>query len=104
LLTHERPREVSYSLHGEYDLVNAHELAIALRRLCDETSGDVVVDCTGLRFWDSSAIGVMIEIQERLRDARRLLRLTNLHGTPLRALEVLSLAESFGAEPRGLAP
>ena len=92
------PSEVVYSLHGEYDLANAFELDIALRRFCDETSGDVVIDCTGLRFWDSSAIAVLVQARARMRAGHRAVRLSNLHGVPLRALQALNLAESFLAD------
>jgi anti-anti-sigma factor len=91
-----QPAEISHALHGEYDLANAHELAMRLRRFC-EASHDVVVDCTHLRFWDSSAIAVVVDLQCSLRAEHRCLRLTNLHGTPLRALEALGLAEDLGA-------
>jgi anti-anti-sigma factor len=83
----------AHPLHGEYDLANAGELAFRLQRIVGETRGDVLLDCSDLRFWDSSAVVVLADIHERLvLDGRRLL-LRGLAPTPRRVLEVLGLTE-----------
>jgi anti-anti-sigma factor len=89
----------AHPLHGEYDLVNAAELAVRLQRIVGETRGDVVLECTDVRFWDSSAVAVLIDIHERLALAGRRLRLRNLPATPRRVLEVLGLTEWLDADP-----
>jgi anti-anti-sigma factor len=88
----------AYPLHGEYDLENASELSVTLRRISDESCDDVVLDCEDLRFWDSSAVTVLVDTQQRLRARGRKLLLTNLTDGPRRVLEVLGIAESFGVD------
>jgi anti-anti-sigma factor len=94
------PRVTPHAIHGEYDLANAPELALRLHRICDDTRGDVELDCTHLRFWDSSAIAVLVDARQRLRATGRHIRFINLTGGPQRVLEVLGVAEMFGVDGR----
>ena len=55
-----------------------------------------MLDCADLRFWDSSAIAVLVETREQLRVAGRGVRLVNLHGGPRQVVEILGLTETFG--------
>src|SRR5690349_21845524 len=91
-------RASTHPLHGEYDLASAPDLAMKMHRLVDESRGHVILDCEHLRFWDSSAVAVLIETQQRLRAQARDLSLVNVADGPRRVLEVLGLLERFGVD------
>jgi anti-anti-sigma factor len=96
LIRHAQQRCHEHALQGEYDLANAPDLALRLRRITNATRAGVMLDCADLRFWDSSAIAVLVETRERLSVAGRSMRLVNLHGGPRRVVEILGLTETFG--------
>jgi anti-anti-sigma factor len=96
MVSDSEPKTSPCPIHGEYDLANASELATKLHRVCVDLRGDVILDCEYLRFWDSSAISVLVDTQRRLRARGRDMRLINLTGSPRRVLEILGIAESFG--------
>ena len=98
MVSDSEPRVSANPIYGEYDLANAAELAARLQRISDDSRGDVVVDCEYLRFWDSSAVTVLVDAQQRLRTQGRNLLLINLTSSPRRILEVLGIAESFGVD------
>jgi anti-anti-sigma factor len=59
--------------------------------LVNATNDDIVVDCAGLEFIDSSGIHVFLGVQELLEAQGREFRIENLSGTPRRAFELLGL-------------
>ena len=56
------------SLAGELDLYNAHQVREALLECCAEAPDRLVVDLSGVRFIDSTALGVLIEARTRLEN------------------------------------
>jgi anti-sigma B factor antagonist len=56
-------------VQGDLDLASANVLASELRRV--EDSAEVVVDLRAVRFLDSSALGVLVHCDLRLRAADR---------------------------------
>ena len=61
---------VVVSLAGELDLYNAHEVREALLECCAESPERLVVDLSGVKFIDSTALGVLIEARTRLANRR----------------------------------
>jgi anti-sigma B factor antagonist len=85
---------VVVSLAGEIDLYNAHEVRDALLECCAESPVRLVVDLSGVRFIDSTALGVLIEARTRLENRRGFLLAAPGLETK-RALEISGLDRHF---------
>jgi anti-sigma B factor antagonist len=88
--------ERRYAVTGEIDTANAPELQGKLLVLVNATSDDLVLDCAGLEFIDSTGIAVFIHIQQLLEIQGRGFRIVNLSAMPLRAFQLLGLDEDLG--------
>jgi anti-sigma B factor antagonist len=82
------------SLAGELDLYNAHEVREALLECCAEGPARLVVDLSGVKFIDSTALGVLIEARTRMENRRGFLLAAPGHETK-RALEISGLDRHF---------
>ncbi|HET8751556.1 MAG TPA: STAS domain-containing protein [Gaiellaceae bacterium] len=89
-----RDGAVVVSLAGELDLYNAEEVRAALLDACNTEPGVLVVDLEGVRFIDSTALGVLIEARSRMPD-RGGFRLAAPGLETRRALEVSGLDRHF---------
>jgi anti-sigma B factor antagonist len=85
---------VVVSLAGELDLYNAHEVREALLECCAEAPDRLVVDLSGVKFIDSTALGVLIEARTRLANRRGFLLAAPGLETR-RALEISGLDRHF---------
>jgi anti-anti-sigma factor len=85
---------VVVSLGGELDLYNAEEVRSALLDACAGEPAFLVVDLEGVRFIDSTALGVLIEARSRMGD-RDGFRLAAPGLETRRALEVSGLDQHF---------
>jgi len=85
---------VVVSLAGELDLYNAEEVRGALLDACSGEPEVLVVDLAGVRFIDSTALGVLIEARSRMAD-RSGFRLAAPGLETRRALEVSGLDRHF---------
>ena len=97
--------ERRYPIRGEVDLASASELQDKLLALVNSTTDDLVLDCEGLEFVDSTGIAVFVHTQRILELQGRGLRVVNLSGMARRAFELLGLSEVLAiegdtAEPR----
>jgi anti-sigma B factor antagonist len=78
------------ALHGELDIVSAHDLALALVEVAGST---VVVDLSDLTFMDSTGISALVMAKNRiLADGRGRLVLTKPGGIVRAALEIVGLS------------
>jgi len=82
------------SLAGELDLYNAHEVREALLECCSEGPQRLVVDLSGVKFIDSTALGVLIEARTRMENRRAFLLAAPGLETK-RALEISGLDRHF---------
>jgi anti-sigma B factor antagonist len=82
------------SLAGELDLYNAHTVREALLECCAESPERLIVDLSGVRFIDSTALGVLIEARTRLEN-RRGFMLAAPGLETRRALEISGLDRHF---------
>ena len=82
------------SLAGELDLYNAHEVREALLECCAETPTRLIVDLSGVKFIDSTALGVLIEARTRMANRRAFLLAAPGLETK-RALEISGLDRHF---------
>ena len=81
-------------LAGELDLYNAHSVREALIACCEEAPDRLVVDLSGVKFIDSTALGVLIEARTRMAN-RRGFMLAAPGLETRRALEISGLDKHF---------
>ena len=89
-----RDGAVVVSLAGELDLYNAEEVRSTLLEACAGEPDLLVVDLEGVRFIDSTALGVLIEARSRMAQ-RAAFRLAAPGLETRRALEVSGLDRHF---------
>ena len=84
-------------LAGELDLYNAHTVREALIRCCEESPERLVVDLSGVKFIDSTALGVLIEARSRMANRRGFI-LASPGLETKRALEISGLDKHFSVQ------
>jgi len=82
------------SLAGELDLYNAAAVREALLECCAESPERLIIDLSGVKFIDSTALGVLIEARTRLTNRRGFLLAAPGLETR-RALEISGLDRHF---------
>jgi anti-sigma B factor antagonist len=85
---------VVVSLAGELDLYNANTVREALLACCAESPERLIVDLSGVKFIDSTALGVLIEARSRMANRRTFLLAAPGLETR-RALEISGLDRHF---------
>jgi anti-sigma B factor antagonist len=85
-----------YILRGEIDLAVAPQLRFELRAAIARDGADMLIDCTGLTFIDSTGIGLLLEANEALEATGRHMLIVNVAKGPRRAFEVLGLTGLLG--------
>jgi anti-sigma B factor antagonist len=91
--------EQRYPVRGELDLVSAAALQEQLSLLVEQSSDDLVLDCAGLDFIDSSGIAVFVHLQRVLESRGRGFRVEHLTGRARRVFDLLGLTDSLGIAP-----
>ena len=74
-------------VRGEIDMATAPKLRDLLNQLVDSGSTRILLECRGLDFLDSSGIGVLVAVRERLGDDGEL----TLEAPPAHVRKVLDL-------------
>ena len=86
---------------GELDLAAASALREALLTALARTTDEVVVDCSGVTFIDSTVLGVLAAASKRLRASGHHLRVTNATPTVARAITIAGLSDYLCVDPSG---
>jgi anti-sigma B factor antagonist len=87
------------SVGGDLDLGTAPELFDTLTGLIDAGRRSIVVDLAGVDFCDSSGLGVLVRVRNRLTQLHGAVVVARPTETVQRVLEVSGLVEAFGAYP-----
>lgn len=66
------------NLYGEVDIYNADSLKSELHSLIDEKNADIILNCTNLKYIDSTGLGVLVSALKKVKEAERSIRITNL--------------------------
>ena len=90
-----RPSEHRFFVRGEIDIANAADLQTDLDIEIRAHDDDIVVDCCGLTFIDSSGLAVLVQAQQRLQELGRTLRVTNADHMTERLFEIMGLTNAF---------
>ena len=77
----------SVVVRGEVDMATAPQLRETLLGLVDDGASKIALDCRGLEFLDSSGIGVLIAVRNRLGEQGSL----TLEAPPAHVRKVLEL-------------
>lgn len=82
------------SLAGDLDMTTVDQAATALRAATDQ-GGPVVLDMTGLRFFSSAGLNLLLQLHEDVRDRQVDVRLAGDHRTVIRPLQLTGLTGLF---------
>src|SRR5580765_2055966 len=96
--------ERRFFLRGEIDISIASEVRQRLEPILVASDEDVVIDCCGLSFIDSSGVAVLATALSSLESQGRRLRVTNADRTVEQILELLGLAEALHVNDRPCPP
>ena len=96
--------ERRFFLRGEIDVSTASETRRRLEPILVSSNDDVVIDCCGLSFIDSSGVAILTSALRSLESQGRRLRVTNADRTVEQILEVLGLAEPLHVNDRPCPP
>lgn len=96
--------ERRFFLRGEIDISSAPEVRQRLEPILVASDDDVVIDCCGLSFIDSSGVAILTNALHALETQGRRLRVTNADRTVEQILELLGLAEPLHVNDRPCPP
>lgn len=85
-------------LAGELDVASAPVLATELFRQVDSGAQQIIIDAAGLRFCDSTGLGLFVEVNRALPGQRGLI-LRNTSNRVRRLLEITGLAQILTGRP-----
>ena len=66
------------NLYGEVDIYNADSLKNELHSLIAEKSADIILDCTNLKYIDSTGLGVLVNALKKVKETEKSIRIVNL--------------------------
>ena len=65
-------------LYGEVDIYNADSLKSELHSLIEEQSADIQLDCTNLKYIDSTGLGVLVSALKKVKESEKKICIVNL--------------------------
>jgi RNA polymerase sigma-B factor len=89
-------KEHRFDVLGELDLASAPQLRDALLATLTGPGLTLVVDVSGVRFLDCTAVGMLLEVRRQADEAQCTLRVTGASGLPLEVLEIAGVAKRLG--------
>jgi len=87
------------SVRGEVDRATAPALEETLVAVTEEQTGDVIVDMTGCRFFDSTGLRLLLASKERLEGSNRRMALVLSNPVVLRIFQITRYDELFEIYP-----
>jgi anti-sigma B factor antagonist len=88
-------RSAVVAVRGEIDLHSSGELRGALMCLADAGHTRIVVDFSGVRFCDAAGLGVLVAVNNRLRQRDGTLSLVGVRPPQRKILRITGLDELF---------
>ena len=74
----EKNQRWDVNLYGEVDIYNADSLKNELQALIAEKSADIILDCTNLKYIDSTGLGVLVNALKRVKEQNKSINIINL--------------------------
>ena len=97
----EERNEWEVQFYGEVDIYNADSLKSELNSLLEEKKADIIIDCTNLKYIDSTGLGVLISALKKVREAEKQIRITNLKPYIAKIFTLTGLDKIFFIEVSG---
>lgn len=88
-----REPDVVVQISGEVDISNADMLGDAIQEWLRTNPGDLTLECEGLRFIDSTGLGLTVRLNNELLERGHRLVLSGLSPAVRRPFEVTNLTE-----------
>ena len=85
-------------LYGEVDIYNADSLKSELHALIDERKADIVLDCTSLKYIDSTGLGVLVSALKKVKEAERQISIVSLKPHIAKIFTLTGLDKIFDIE------
>lgn len=85
------PNISSVHIQGEIDLYSSSALRTEFTRLIDQGYTRLILDAEKLEYMDSSGVGVLIHLLQKLKARNGRLAVCRLNGSPLRVLEMSNI-------------
>jgi anti-sigma B factor antagonist len=89
------------TISGEVDIYDAPEMKERLHKCIDQTPADLVLDCAGLSYIDSTGMGVLISILKHLKDVGKDMRIVRLSPYIYKIFTITGLQKIFHIEVAG---
>ena len=83
------------SLAGEIDIYNAPELKNKLLNLVEQNKGNIQIDCTDLKYIDSTGLGVLISALRNVKDYNGDIVIRNLQPYIYKIFSITGLDKVF---------
>ena len=90
--------EQRFRLVGDADMLAAPGIAEDLHKVIDACGDDLLIDCIGCEFIDSSGIAVLVAARKALDTQGRRMRIVNVPRTGRLAIDACGLRRFFGLE------
>jgi anti-sigma B factor antagonist len=87
------------SVVGEIDIYNANDLKESLLSLINEKNADVYVDCSELRFIDSTGLGSLVSVLKTVKGYGGSVVLANVRKTIAKLFRITNLDKAFVIAP-----
>lgn len=65
-------------LYGEVDIYNAESLKNELHALIDDKKADIILDCSSLKYIDSTGLGVLVSTLKKVKEAKKQISIISL--------------------------
>lgn len=82
-------------IKGEVDIYNAQQFKENLYRIVDNSSSDIVIDCGGLDYIDSTGLGVFVGALKKARLTDRSISLENIRDNIRKLFNITGLDKLF---------
>ncbi|MDR3071961.1 MAG: STAS domain-containing protein [Clostridiales Family XIII bacterium] len=81
----------TYSLSGEVDIANAHDLREELENAYRKQAADIEIDASGLRYIDSTGLGTIIGVLGEMRENGHRIMLKDVRDNVKKLLKITNL-------------
>jgi len=86
------------NLYGEVDIYNADSLKTELHTLIAEKPADIVIDCTSLKYIDSTGLGVLVNALKKVKEQDKSISIINLKPHIAKIFTLTGLDKIFSIE------
>jgi anti-anti-sigma factor len=87
---------LSLAIIGDFDASGSKQAQICIDSLLQgDDHQEIEIDLANVEFLDSSGIGAIVYFYKRLVESERNMRIENVHGQPLKMMELLRIGQAI---------